>query len=111
MSSVFDLSRSESPFEPGSFVQRSQPTEACDTSGAGLRYCDSDMNTSQLASEIIQQIQERRRTENRKIASLTPVLGFAPISSVVWGIMGHKSPKSYQDRTNPTGILQMSLNK
>src|SRR6266404_6192805 len=32
-------------------------------------------------------------------------------SPVLWGIMGHKSFKSHQDRTNPTGILQMSLNK
>src|SRR5258707_12040273 len=32
-------------------------------------------------------------------------------SPVLWGIMGHKSFKSHQDRTDPTGILQMSLNK
>jgi hypothetical protein len=29
----------------------------------------------------------------------------------VWGIMGHQSFKSHQDRTNPTGIWQMLSGK
>ena len=42
---------------------------------------------------------------------LARFLSNASIPSVVWGIMGHQSLKSHQDRTNPTGILQMSPDK
>ena len=48
-------------------------------------------------------------SSNRQL--LARFLSNAPILSVVWGIMGHQSFKSHQDRTNPTGIWQMSPGK